>query len=180
MIEKLVLGGTGTGDLPILSPTRFTLSLHASYREWLPRLQNRRLDGSLSTCPQLVNLMVKSPSGWPPWRHTRIDAQGHSWYGNLAPTPLPQRSRLSAVHLGQRGNLISSANSVCTKSLAYWRARGVGRGLCCWELWTFQTAWQFNIICKFEVCTKKICLLDSSRGRPKSFDWELWELTWIL
>ena len=46
-------------------PKRFTLSLHASYREWLPRLQNRRLDESLSTCPQLVNLMAKGPSGWP-------------------------------------------------------------------------------------------------------------------
>ena len=27
MIEKLVLGGTGTGDLPILSPTRQPLRL---------------------------------------------------------------------------------------------------------------------------------------------------------
>ena len=77
--------------------------------EWLSRLQNRRLDGNLSTCPQLVNLMVQGPSGWPPWRH--IDARRHSWYRSLAPTPLPQWSWLSVVHLGQHGNLLSSANS---------------------------------------------------------------------
>ena len=30
MIEKSVLGGTGTGDLPILSPMRCPLSSHAT------------------------------------------------------------------------------------------------------------------------------------------------------
>ena len=40
MIEKLVLGGTGTGDLPILSPTLSIPEglIHRKYKQWEPCL----------------------------------------------------------------------------------------------------------------------------------------------